>query len=329
MFILNASEPKELANYLQNQGWLGVRETVVSLSKPGEGNMNYVLRVDTGARTFIVKQSRGYVEKYPQVPAPAKRVLTEGAFYQKISKEKMVQNYMPKIIGLDAENNVIALEDLGEANDFTILYDLRHQLKSEELFALLNYLNVLHFKFQKSVVDDELANLELRKLNHEHIFLYPFMEENGFDLNTIQDGLQELALPYKKDAELKEKIEILGLKYLSKGNYLLHGDYYPGSWLKTENGIKIIDPEFCFYGSREFDLGVLLAHLFLTQQDETLLGLIKKRYLYYSELDLTVLNGFIGAEIMRRLIGLAQLPLKMDLKTKEKLLQFAHALITK
>lgn len=329
MFILNASEPRELANYLQKQHWLGLGETIVSLSKPGEGNMNYVLRVDTGARTFIVKQSRGYVEKYPQVQAPVQRVLTEGAFYQKISKEKTVQNYMPKIIGLDAENNVMALEDLGNSNDFTVLYDLRHQLKLEEIFELLNYLNGLHHKFQKSVIDDELANLELRKLNHEHIFRYPFMEENGFDLNTIQDGLQELAVPYKNDAELKQKIEILGLKYLSRGNYLLHGDFYPGSWLKTENGIKIIDPEFCFYGSREFDLGVLMAHLFLTQQDEILLGVVKKRYLYYNQLDLTVLNGFIGAEMMRRLIGLAQLPLKMKLKTKGKLLRFAHALITK
>ena len=328
MFILNANEPKELVHYLQNKGWLGYGETIVSLSKPGEGNMNYVLRVDTGTRTFIVKQSRGYVEKYPQVPAPAKRVLTEGAFYQKISEEKMVQNYMPKLIGLDAENNVIAMEDLGKANDFTILYDLKHQLKSEELFALLNYLNGLHHKFQKSIVDDELANLELRKLNHEHIFLYPYMEDNGFNLNTVQDGLQELALPYKKDADLKQKIEVLGSLYLSKGNYLLHGDFYPGSWLKSDNGIKIIDPEFCFYGSREFDVAVLMAHLYITRQEAVLLSVVQKRYLYYRELDLTVLNGFIGAEIMRRLIGLAQLPLQMDLKTKGKFLRFAHALIT-
>jgi 5-methylthioribose kinase len=32
---------------------------------------------------------------------------------------------------------------------------------------------------------------------------------------------------------------------------------------------------------------------------------------------------------MRRLIGLAQLPLKMDLKTKARLLQFAENLILK
>jgi 5-methylthioribose kinase len=33
-----------------------------------------------------------------------------------------VQQIMPKLLGIDAIN-MIALEDLGKANDFTILYD--------------------------------------------------------------------------------------------------------------------------------------------------------------------------------------------------------------
>lgn len=329
MFILNANEPKELAAYLQKQQWLGLDETIVSLTKPGEGNMNYVLRVDTGKRTFIVKQSRAYVEKYPQVAAPEKRVVTESAFYEKISTKKAVQKFMPKLIGVDVKNNLMVIEDLGKANDFTVLYDLQHQLKEAELIELLNYLNGLNGSFQKTIIDDELANLELRKLNHEHIFHYPFMEANGFDLNTIQDGLQELALPYKKDTRLKQQISLLGSLYLSNGKYLLHGDYYPGSWLKTIDGVKIIDPEFCYYGSREFDLGVLMAHLYLTQQDAHLLSVVINEYEAYPELNLEILNGFTGVEIMRRLIGLAQLPLQMDLKIKKQLLGFAKTLILK
>jgi 5-methylthioribose kinase len=38
-------------------------------------------------------------------------------------------------------------------------------------------------KIQKTVVDDELVNTELRTLNYEHIFEYPFKEENGFNLD--------------------------------------------------------------------------------------------------------------------------------------------------
>jgi 5-methylthioribose kinase len=111
MFILNANEPEELAAYLQQLKWLDEQETIVSLSKPGEGNMNCVLRVETATRSFIVKQSRGYVEKYPQVLVPASRVLTEGAFIKK--------NWWPipanhAEVGIDAINNMIALEDLGK-----------------------------------------------------------------------------------------------------------------------------------------------------------------------------------------------------------------------
>lgn len=329
MFILRADEPKQLTDYLQKQRWLGADEKIISLSKPGEGNMNYLLRVDTGARTFIIKQSRAYVEKYPTVSAPADRVITESLFYQKVASVQTVQNYMPNLIGLDRQNNVMVLEDLGKSNDFSFLYDLEQQLKTEDLVSLLEYLNGLHSSFHKDTIDDELTNLELRILNHEHVFRYPFMEDNGFDLNAVQEGLQELAVPYKKDRDLKQKIEVLGSLYLSRGNYLLHGDYYPGSWLKTQKGIKIIDPEFCFYGFREFDLGILLAHLYLTEQESYLVSVVMHKYVAYPELNLEILNGFIGVEMMRRLIGLAQLPLQMDLKTKAKLLQFANTLITK
>ncbi len=327
MFLLDKNRPEEIAIYLKHQRWLDFDEEILSLSKPGEGNMNYVLRVTTDRRTFIIKQSRGYVEKYPQVAAPAERVITEGQFYQKIAKKEKAQYYMPKLIGIDFENNILGLEDLGMTNDFMVLYESQHQLKPKEFIELLDYLNVLHYSFQKTVIDDELVNFALRKLNYEHIFQYPFMENNGFDLSSVQEGLQELALPYQKDPTLKQQIALLGTQYLSKGKYLLHGDYYPGSWLKTSKGIKVIDPEFCYYGLREFDLGVLMAHLYLSQQDEHLLTVFIKHYEAYPELNLKILNGFTGVEIMRRLIGLAQLPLSMDLKTKKQLLAFAKTLI--
>ena len=327
MFILKANEPKELAAYLYQQKWLKDGENIVSVSKPGEGNMNCVLRIETATRSFILKQSRGYVEKYPQVLAPENRVLTEAAFYQKIASTKEVQDIMPTLLGIDAVNNLIALEDLGKSNDYTVLYDLKEKIPEEELLQLVHYINSLHQSFEKKVVDEELANAAMKALNYEHLFEYPFKEDNGFDLDLVQVGLQMVAMPYKKDAELKEKMERLGSLYLSKGKYLLHGDFYPGSWLKTSDGIKVIDPEFCFYGLREFDLGVLLAHLYMTQQQESTIVFVKENYSSFDELNTTILNGFIGIEIMRRIIGLAQLPLKMDLKTKVDLLAFARELI--
>jgi 5-methylthioribose kinase len=45
-------------------------------------------------------------------------------------------------------------------------------------------------KFQKTVVDDELVNTELRTLNYEHIFEYPLKKKMDSTL-IFQDGLQE------------------------------------------------------------------------------------------------------------------------------------------
>lgn len=328
MFHLNAAEPQLLTEYLQQKGWLDPNETIRAAGKPGEGNMNYVLRIDTGARTFIVKQSRPYVEKYPQVPAPAERVLVEGAFYRNIASHAAIRDTMPGLLGLDPDNHILVLEDLGEARDFTFLYERKAVLHPEQLTALAAYLQALHQSFvQSGPVDGMLANRAMRTLNHEHIFYFPYLEDNGFDLNNVLPGLQELAMPYKRDTELKQRIKALGNTYLSDGKYLLHGDYYPGSWLSTSSGVKIIDPEFCFYGHREFDVGVLLAHLHLAEQQDDLPDVFHTAYTAYTDLDQGLLAGYTGVEIMRRLIGLAQLPLTSDLATRRKLLALAHQLI--
>jgi 5-methylthioribose kinase len=63
---------------------------------------------------------------------------------------------------------MIALEDLGKPMISLFLY-VKRKLQEQELNQLVGYLNGLHQKFQKTVVDDELVNTELRTLNYEHI----------------------------------------------------------------------------------------------------------------------------------------------------------------
>lgn len=329
MFLLNAATPEELAKYLQQQEWISAAETIIAVSKAGEGNMNCVMRADTGKRTIIIKQSQGYVEKYPQIAAPANRVLTEAQFYQKIAAQIDLKQMMPDLIGIDEANSIMALEDLGSAADYTFLYKFKRLLSTEEVTTLVSWLHVLHSRVKRSTGDTALSNREMRLLNHEHIFIYPFQMNDGFNLDAVQTGLEAIATPYKNDMQLKNKVESLGKLYLSDGPYLLHGDFYPGSWLHTATGIKIIDAEFCFYGPREFDLAVMTAHLYLTKHDEAFLPVIKNSYPAFSELNIDILDGFTGTEIMRRMLGLAQLPVKLTPAEKEHLLKKACQLVMK
>lgn len=318
---------QQLTNYLQLQKWLQPNETIVSATKPGEGNMNFVLRITTNCKSFIVKQSRPFVEKYPQIEAPAKRALSEAAYYNCISSNPFLQSFSPAILGVDEQNFVLCIEDMGETKDYSFLYGLQETIQVETVQQLTHYISTLHNNYYALNDNALLQNKAMRLLNHHHIFILPFSNSNGFNLNTVQDGLQAIAVPYQNNSALQVKATELGNKYLADGNYLLHGDFYPGSWLQSSTGVIVIDPEFCFYGYAEFDVAVCIAHLLLSKQPQSIVDAVLNNYQKPPVFSMALLHQFIGIEIMRRLIGLAQLPVVLSIKEKEVLLQQAYNLV--
>ncbi len=317
----------QLERYLKAQGWLQVGEEITNIEIPGAGNMNFTLRITTPDRSFIVKQSRDYVEKYPQVAAPVERALREAEFYGLVSGYPQLKKQMPELLGVDKKNHVLYLEDLGHGVDFTYLYQQGKSLKETELEQLICFPATLHTTVNTNATAARLPNREMRKLNHEHIFIYPYLKKNGLNLDDILPGFQEISDDFKADQTLKNRVKQLGKRYLVDGEILLHGDYFPGSWLKTKDGIKIIDPEFCFFGEPEFEIGIILAHLKMASQSE---GLIKKALKIYKNrapLNEDLCFQFMAVEMLRRLVGLAQLPLTLDLETRTVLLKESRGIL--
>ena len=309
-----------LQEFLESKNWLNANENIISISKPGEGNMNVVLRVITNQRSFILKQSRPYVQKYQQIEAPLNRIEVEHKFYEAV-QGAYITAHIPNILAFDQKNYLIQMQDLGQCDDMTFCYQDR-KISYQILEKLVNISEAIH---KLGNVQNFPENKILRQLNHQHIFVLPFLEDNGFQLNDIQEGLQELSLPYKKDTAIKKVVHKLGDRYLSKGNVLIHGDYYPGSWMQLENEVYIIDPEFSFIGFKEFDLGVMTAHLIMATMDDSSLATVME--LYRGEANNSFVSQVAGIEIMRRLIGLAQLPLQRTIEEKDYLLQLARKMI--
>jgi 5-methylthioribose kinase len=175
----------------------------------------------------------------------------------------------------------------------------------------------------------------MRILNHEHIFRLPLAPDNGLDLDAFTPGLAEAALPLQRDSRYVSTVHELGEIYLrDDGPALLHGDYFPGSWLETDRGPMVIDPEFCFFGPGELDLGVMLAHLYLAREPEPIVSRLMDGYLAWegaasgaASISPSLVRGFAGVEIMRRLIGVAQIPLPYALDVKKELLDTSHRLV--
>jgi 5-methylthioribose kinase len=325
-WLLNASDRMEIERYLVSQGALVAGALPIAVARAGAGNMNLALRVTTrDGRSFILKQGRPWVEKYAHIPAPFERTIVEAAFYSAVQSEPDVATRMPAVLHVDLQNHVLLLEDIGSSGDFTSLYD-DPTLPSSALATLVNWLKQLS---RVSVPGGERAlfsNRAMRALNHEHMFVFPLREANGFDLDGITVGLADEARRLATDRAYVDAVSALGQRYLSDGATLVHGDYFPGSWLKAADGVRVIDPEFCFLGDPEFDCGVFAAHLTIAHCgpeviQRVLAGAGERR------LDLSLVAGYAGVEIMRRLIGVAQLPLSIGIEGKRSLLRLSRRLV--
>jgi 5-methylthioribose kinase len=324
--ILSASDPTGLAAWLRSAGVLGAEEVITRLTAAGAGNMNCTLRVSTSRRSIIVKQARPWVEKYPQFYAPAHRASQEAAFYRLVGGAEPHSARLPRLLHASDRDQALVLEDLGPAGDYTDLYG-GDVLSPNEIAHLAGWLSALHAGFLGHAPREALANREMRALNSRHIFSIPLEAGNGLDLDAITPGLAAGTRELRADAALRQRMAELARFYLADGVHLVHGDFFPGSLLRTPTGPKVIDPEFSHFGRAEFDTGVWLAHLRLASQPATAAQAWRCAYRPPPDFAPELMSGFMGAEIIRRLIGYAQLPLKLSLGEKLRLLEEARALV--
>lgn len=325
--VFGADHLEEVARWLGATGWLEPGESIVEVAPAGAGNMNCTLRARTERRSLILKHGRPWVEKYPHIPAPADRTRVEAAFYEVVRPFPAISQRMPALLGFDAEARILMLEDCG-AGDWTRVYH-GEALDDRTCEELVEYLCALHAIELPAGERQRFRNLEMRLLNHEHIFSFPLRHSNGLDLDAITPGLSHVAHRLSRDREYVWRVTELGRLYLGEEDAsLLHGDYFPGSWLATRLGVRVIDPEFAFVGSPEFDVGVMLAHLILAGQRADLGGRVLHSYEARRPLDVQLASAVAAVEIMRRLIGVAQLPLSLSLAQKKELLELSRELIT-
>jgi 5-methylthioribose kinase len=54
------------------------------------------------------------------------------------------------------------------------------------------------------------------------------------------------------------------MNFMNNAQALLHGDLHSGSIFANEAGIKVLDPEFAFYGPMGYDIGNVIGNLFFS-----------------------------------------------------------------
>ncbi|MEM7412237.1 MAG: hypothetical protein AAF430_18560 [Myxococcota bacterium] len=229
------------------------------LSSAGDGNINWVRRVEDGGRSWVVKQAGPTLAKFPEYEADPGRLLHEARYFE-AAAARDPDGVCPQVIQLDAANHLLVLEDLGDALRFDVALAEGHDLRPavERIATFLGRVHAGSFEHAElAAFPDGEAGEGVLGLHLAHIFTLPF-EPNDFPLS---DALSEAAQALQADAAFGARLAEVFAACRRRGPVLVHGDVQPTNVLIPESGARLLDPEMAHAGAAAFDLGLFFAHL--------------------------------------------------------------------
>jgi 5-methylthioribose kinase len=251
------SEP-ELPAWLAGLGLLSPGEPA-QVEIAGEGNINWVRRVRSQrtGRSFVVKQARPALERFPEYRVSTRRIEFESRWYQDVARFD-TQGVCPRVFHFDDERKALVLEDLGAAEPLAALL-ARGGDATRVAAGLGAFLGRVHAGTRDPALAARYENDEMRRLHGEHIFVLPF-RTNDFPLS---DALRRRAHALAGERDLIAKIDAAYARYLEPKGALLHADVQPTNVLVAAGAPKLLDAEIAHVGDPAFDVGQLAGHLWL------------------------------------------------------------------
>jgi len=304
-----------LPDYLRRRGLLapGERATVLSC---GDGNINWVRRVRISGgdpprdRSWIVKQARPALERFPQYQVSTERILFEQR-YGEHARAFDREGVLPGVVAFDPEDRVRVLEDLGDAERLDRAL-ARGEDVSSAAAALGAFLGRVHAGTRDPQLANAFANDAMRRLHGDHIFLLP-LRSNDFPLAA---AVATRARALRADADLVRIADAAYARYLEPRGALVHGDVQAGNVLLAPAGPKLVDAEIAHVGDPAFDVGTLVAHLALPAAAEgrgsEALPAVEAAWSAYCSAHgpdaapLADVLRYAGLELLRRTIGAAR-----------------------
>ena len=241
----------------------------------GDGNINYVYRIfDTNTKkSLILKQADVQTRVRPDGYLNPDRSIREAEVLKLYNKS--APDFSPKIIYADPVMAAIIMEDIGSYSN------LRMELMAGKIFYGIEKL-IARFIVDTSLPSTDLVltyqkkfqaaakfyNPDLCKITEDLVFTHPYKDVRQRNI-LLPENAEWLKKKFYEDSNLIARVAVLKEKFNNYPQGLIHGDLHSGSiFVKNENEetkIKIIDPEFAFYGPIAYDLGNVLAHFIFAQ----------------------------------------------------------------
>ena len=262
-FLLDCDE---VISYVKEKN-LFLENDDLTVKEIGDGNINYIFKVENkiDGKSIVLKQADKLLRSSGR-PLDLARSKIEANILR--IENNLAPHFVPEIYFYDEIMCVLAMEDISEYKN------LRTELVAGKIFpnfadniseflsrTLLLTTDLFMDKFEKKKNVKEFINPELCDISECLVFTEPY--DNNKNRNIITTGNEEFVenMLYKNE-DLHFAILKLREKFMNYSQSLIHGDLHSGSIFINEKGIKIIDPEFSFYGPMAYDIGNVIGNLY-------------------------------------------------------------------
>ena len=235
----------------------------------GDGNINYIFRVieDETGKSVVLKQADKFLRSSGR-PLDLDRNRIEAEILK--LEGECAPEFVPKVYRYDDVMCVIVMEDISAYKN------LRKELMAGKIFpkfadeissflvdTLLPTTDLVLDRAEKKDRVRAFVNKELCDISECLVFTEPYVNDRDRNI-VIPENMEYVKKHLYDDIELRAEAAKLKNNFMNNAQALIHGDLHSGSIFINEDGMKVIDPEFSFYGPMGYDIGNVIGNLFFS-----------------------------------------------------------------
>ncbi|MDT2602367.1 S-methyl-5-thioribose kinase [Enterococcus hulanensis] len=260
-------DTQRIKQYVMEKLGVFPTDAPLTVTEIGDGNINYVFRVVNEAtqESLIIKQADVLLRSSGR-PLAIDRNRIEAEILR--LQNDLAPQFVPEVYYYDQKMHALTMEDVSDYQN------MRYELIDKKVFPnfseeIAEYLSRTLLLTSDLVLDrgvkkqrvKEFINPEMCDISEDLVFTEPY--DDYKQRNILTPGNERFVRENLYENEpLQAEVALLRNNFMNNAQSLLHGDLHTGSIFINPSGLKVIDPEFAFYGPAGYDIGNVLAHLY-------------------------------------------------------------------
>lgn len=259
-------DEKTAIEYVRQKTDYFSKDSKLTCKEIGDGNINYVFKIfEVDSKKSLILKQADKLLRSSQRPLDVERNKIEA---QALMLQYDLSKKTPKIYFYDEVMSAIVMEDVSDFENMRIallkrkIYpNFANQITDFLVDTLLKTSDLVLDRAKKKDLVKNFINKQLCDISEDLVFTEPYIDYKN--RNIITNGNEEFVeLEIYKDEKLKLEASILKHKFMNYSQSLIHGDLHTGSIFVKKDDIKVLDPEFAFYGPMGYDVGNVIGNLF-------------------------------------------------------------------